>query len=107
MIASGEKTIETRTWRTDYRGLLLVVSSRKPAIAPAGYALATVKLADCRPMEPSDEMAARCACYPGAYAWILQDVRRIKPFVVRGRLGLYDVDMPMEQGPVYRQKELL
>ena len=31
LIASGQKTIETRTWRTDYRGDLLIVSSRQPA----------------------------------------------------------------------------
>jgi hypothetical protein len=39
MIISGEKTIETRTWSTDFRGDLLIVSSKTPAIAPAGYAL--------------------------------------------------------------------
>ena len=40
MIAEGEKTIETRTWSTDYRGEILIVSARDPDIPPAGCAVA-------------------------------------------------------------------
>ncbi|HOV64004.1 MAG TPA: ASCH domain-containing protein [Spirochaetia bacterium] len=94
MIASGEKTIETRKWGTDYRGELLIVSSKQPKIEPAGFALAIVKLLDCRPMTKRDEVAACCGIYPGAYAWVLEFVRRIKPFPVRGQLGLYEVALP-------------
>ena len=97
LIASGEKTIETRLWPTDYRGPLLIVSSKTPNIAPAGCALAVADLVDCRPMSRFDEAAARCARYPGAYSWILRNVRRVRPFPVRGRLGLYDVELPGAQ----------
>ncbi len=38
-IASGEKTIETRKWFADYRGPLLIVSSKQPRIQPAGCAI--------------------------------------------------------------------
>ena len=93
MIASGEKTIETRTWSTDYRGDLLVVSSKTPKIEPAGYALAIVKIVDCRPMIKSDEEEACCEIYNGAFAWILTNIRKIHPFSVRGQLGLYDVNI--------------
>jgi ASCH domain len=72
MIASGEKTIETRLWPTKYRGPLLIVSSRSPKIAQNGCAVALVNVADCRPMMCSDEQAARCEIYPGACAWILE-----------------------------------
>lgn len=92
MIASGEKTIETRKWSTDYRGPILIVSSRTPHIEPAGYALAVAKLIDCRPMVRDDEEEACCELYPGAFAWVLTSVRRIEPFPVRGTLGLYEVD---------------
>lgn len=95
MIASGKKTIETRKWPTEYRGDLLIVSSKTPPIPPAGYALAVVRLADCRPMTRADEEAACCPGYPNAYAWVLEDVRAIQPFPVRGRLGIYDVEMPV------------
>jgi hypothetical protein len=94
LIASGEKTIETRRWETAYRGPLLIVSLKKPAIEPAGCALAVAELIDCRLMEKEDEQEALCGLYEGAYAWVLHDVKRIRPFPVRGRLGLYEVAVP-------------
>lgn len=97
MVASGDKTIETRKWPTDYRGPLLIVSSKSPAIPPAGYALAIATLVDCRPMTSADEIAAKCHFYQGAYAWVLRDVRRVKPFLVHGRLGIYDVPVPEDE----------
>lgn len=92
LIASGSKTIETRLWATPYRGPLLIVSSKSPRIEPAGYALAVADLVDCRPMMLEDEDAARCAPYPGAYSWVLANIRRVKPFPVKGQLKLYEVD---------------
>lgn len=92
MIASGEKTIETRKWCTNYRGTLLIVSSKTPRIEPAGYAIATAKLIDCRLMTKKDEEDACCDWYPGAYAWVLINIKKIKPFPVKGQLGIYEVD---------------
>jgi hypothetical protein len=94
LLASGEKTIETRLWPTAYRGPLLIVSSKTPKIHPAGCALAIAELVDCRLMTKSDEAAACCACYPGAFSWVMRDIRKIAVFPVRGKLGLYDVSMP-------------
>lgn len=94
LIASGQKTIETRTWSTKYRGDLLIVSSKSPRIAPAGFGLAIVSLVDCRPMVKRDEAAACCELYPNAKAWVLKDIRRIDPFPVSGQLGLYEVELP-------------
>lgn len=104
MIVDGTKTIETRMWSTKHRGELLIVSSLKGDRAAfdrfpqytdlmAGAALCFVDLVDCRPMTPADERAARCACEPGRFAWILKDVRDIERFHVRGQLSLYDVEM--------------
>ncbi len=97
MIAQGTKTIETRTWATDYRGDLLIVSSKKPEIAglPAGKALCVLELVDCRPMTEDDVPAARCEMYEygiGAFAWVLSNLRPVEPFAVRGQLGIYEVD---------------
>jgi hypothetical protein len=94
MIASGEKTIETRTWPTAYRGELLIVSSKRPPIAPAGSAVAIATVLDCRPMTRGDERAACCSVYPGAYAWVLANLRALKPFAVRGQLGIFEVKIP-------------
>ena len=105
-IAEGLKTIETRTWSVSYRGPLLIVSSKKPDLenfpemlvkgnGPYGHAVAVARLVECRPMRPDDADAAGCECYPGAVAWVLADVQRIKkPFPVKGSLGLYDVAVP-------------
>ena len=94
LIATGEKTIETRTWSTAYRGPLLIVSSRSPKIEPAGFAIAIADLADCRAMTREDERAARCSLYPNAFSWLLRNIRKIHPFPVRGKLGLYEVEVP-------------
>ena len=94
LIAQGDKTIETRTWATDYRGEILIVSSRDPDIPPAGYALAVATLVDCRPMSVLDEPAARCRKYPKAVAWVLENVRPFKrPFPVQGQLKVFEVDV--------------
>jgi endogenous inhibitor of DNA gyrase (YacG/DUF329 family) len=95
LIAEGEKTIETRTWATDYRGPLLIVSSRKPADqGPAGVALAIGQLVGCRAMTASDEPEACCGVYPNAVAWLLDRIRPVdEPWPVTGQLGLFDVDV--------------
>ncbi len=91
-VASGKKTIETRKWSTKHRGKLLIVSSKYPDRPPAGYALAVVELVDCRPMVKADEKAAMCKVYPKAYSWMLKNIRKIKPFPVKGQLSLYEVN---------------
>lgn len=94
MIASGDKTIETRRWSTDYRGELLIVSAKTPKIEPAGYALAIVTLVDCRRMTERDEPEACCRWQPDTFAWVLDGLRKIEAFRVRGQLGLFDVELP-------------
>ena len=91
MIASGEKTIETRRWKWSYRGDLVIVSCARPKIGLTGHALAVVRMVDCRPMTRDDEAAARCELYPGAWAWVFEDVRPIEPFPVKGMLAPLEV----------------
>jgi len=91
MIASGVKTIEVRTWSTKHRGPILIVSSLRPNIPPAGAAVAVADLVDCRPMEQQDAEHACCPFQLGAYAWQLTGIRPLEPFPVSGRLGLYEV----------------
>lgn len=80
MIAAGEKTIEYRSWRTDYRGPLIICSSRfndGPQF-PRGYALCAVDLRDITGGNRK-------------YEWHPADVTLIDPFPVKGRLHLFDV----------------
>ena len=98
LIADGSKTIEVRTRPTRYRGPLLIVSTKRPAVPPAGCALAVVNLVDCRPMTEADEPAAMCKREPGqvAWAWVLTDVRRIEPQPVLGKLGLFEAPIDLD-----------
>jgi len=100
-IAEGKKTIETRTWKTNYREKFLVVASRGLDLLrelelalenyPIGMALAIARILDCRPMTEQDEKAACCELYDGAWAWLLTDVRKIEPFPVKGQLSFFEV----------------
>lgn len=98
MIASGEKTIETRLWNTSYRGNLLIVSSLNPKInnLPAGQAIAIAEIYDCKPMTLECEKLACCKIYDGAYSWFLKNIITIPPFKVKGQLRLYDVCLPAD-----------
>ena len=96
LIASGQKTIETRRWRTSWRRDLLICATKLPVVPghANGVALCIVRVADCRPMTSADETAACCKRYPRAWAWILEDLRPIEPFPVSGKHRLFDVQLP-------------
>lgn len=115
-IIRSDKTIETRTYATAYRGPLLIVTTKKPfdnwlfmidelrkrgwlkkdfeELLPLGHAVAVVDLVNCRPMEPNraEEREACVSWKATLFAWELEKVRLIKPFRVRGQQGLYNVD---------------
>jgi len=97
MIYSGMKTIETRTWRTNYRGKLLLCASKKPHTNLSGNAFAIAEIIDCKPMTVEDEEKACCEIYPGAYSWVLDNVQKIKPFPVKGQLSFFEVDIETER----------
>jgi len=95
LIAEGKKTIETRKWRTEYRGDLVICSSKSPKIEPAGFALCVVELYTIGPMVKLHETEACCEVYPGAYAWKLRNLRLIKPiFRVVGSLSIFNLVIP-------------
>lgn len=95
LIAGGQKSIETRTWYTSYRGDLIICSSKSGNIELRGYALCIVELYNVTKMRLEHEEKACCKIYPGAYSWFLTNVRTINPiFKVKGQLGLYDIELP-------------
>jgi hypothetical protein len=95
-IADAQKRIEVRTWSTKYRGpLLICASQRKHDDLPTGCALCVVDLVDVRPMTENDEDDALCYFDDiGEYAWVLRNPRRVDHFPVKGRLNLYQVELP-------------
>jgi hypothetical protein len=90
LIASGAKTLEIRSRRTNYRGEMLICQSR------GGGAVAIVELVGCRPFVEADDAASGGVWtkHPEArthWAWELRLVRRVTSEPISGRLGMYDV----------------
>ena len=96
-VSSGKKTLETRTWSTNYRGDILICASTTGKGEPKGVALCLVELVAIRPMKVSDKLAACIDLYPGAYAWELKNLRRLDtPLPVKGKLGLFNIEVDKE-----------
>ena len=95
-IMCNEKTIECRTWHTDYRGDILICSSANPKIKNTicGHALCIARLDSIEKFKKEhlydacmDEMPEK-----QSYAWHLTNVRIVKPFPVKGKLNFFNVD---------------
>jgi len=92
LIAEGTKTIELRTWRTSYRGPLLICASKyKKSRGPKGVAVAIVDLVDVRLATSDDTVAACCTPLLQHYAWILSNSQITPPIPITGRLSIFDV----------------
>ena len=88
------KTVECRSWTTNYRGDILICSTAKKYKGTIpGHALCVVTLKDIFPMKP-EHLKAACMYEeeynPNTYAWFLENVRVIEPFPVKGKLSLWE-----------------
>ena len=120
-ILSGQKTIEVRSWDTLHRGDLLICSSAKPAFPKEemeeleeeygcvflyGHALCVVRLADVRLMRKGDEDKALTDDFnPELFSWIIEDVRPVIPFPVKGQQSLFPVEDGLIQLSPFRYDE--
>ena len=113
LIASGRKTVEVRKWFTHHRGPLLICSSKQkwdkdytPLICPKslveeidrnvllyGAALCIVDVKDCCAMR-TQWIDQACLDGGGYWAWVLENLRTIRPFPVKGQQGFFYVDVP-------------
>ena len=118
LIAEGLKTVELRSWKTPYRGQLLICASARPEALREkkekfdpklgnylyneeiegymwlGHAICIVELYDIVPFTPDLADAAFVEYEDSVlYAWKLRNVQKITPFQVKGQLGLYQVDV--------------
>lgn len=96
LIMCGEKEYEFRTWKTDYRGDLLICSSANPKIKDTicGHALCIVRLNDIFTVTAKNYRDFGLDEKPDGkmYAWQLTNGRVIKPFPVKGKLNFFNVD---------------
>lgn len=114
LVATGKKTMETRTWRTNYRGQLAIgasqahdvdgdvyLRSRSIQFPPAiqmvrGAIVATATLRDVVAYTPELVPQGLCPHTAGEvrYGWLLEDVKMLeRPVPVKGRLGLFDLPL--------------
>lgn len=99
-IVSGIKTVECRSWTTNYRGDIMICSTAKKIYGTIpSHALGIVTLKDIVPFTRKHLEAAcmRPADFQrGMYAWILENPRLIKPIPVKGKLSLWEFSEPYE-----------
>lgn len=113
LISSGIKTIETRTWNTNYRGDIILCSSLSKTkeykniissyneyykinnneLLLEGYALCIANLYDVKKMTINDEENACCKLYDNAYSWYLKNIRLIEPIKIKGKLNLFNLEI--------------
>ena len=118
LIKDGKKKIETRSWKTNYRGdlyihasltkinkeiknkkdLMSIVGDTKPQY---GKILCRCKLIDCIEMTPSflekinnNRQEYICGEYlVGRYAWILDNIEPLNiPIQAKGKLGIWNYE---------------
>ena len=102
-IVTGVKSVECRTWKTDYRGDIVICSTAKKFHdCVSSHALGVVELVD---VVPFTTKHLKAACMEkrdmpdNAYAWILSYNRLIVPVPVKGKLSLWEYDGKIEYIP--------
>jgi predicted transcriptional regulator len=93
LIIDGKKAIELRTWRTNYRGPVLVHRSGKN-----GGIVGTVKIVDIIEFESMDHFrslrdrhhAPDSFYQERLYGWILKNAKPVEFIPCKGRLGLWE-----------------
>jgi hypothetical protein len=102
LIASGAKTIEIRSRRTNYRGPVVILAGKgsdpqcdPDTVYPHGVTLCVVELLDCVPLTPEHQESScvptdrfSAAVEAEHFAWVLSEPIPVKPVAVRGQLGL-------------------
>ncbi len=117
LIMNGHKLIETRIFKTNYRGKLYIHASKgfakefinndyiKDLINEMkmnhGYIICKVNLVDCVYMDKEfitkikkDNNEYNLGLYEeGRYAWIFEDVKPITPIFAKGKLNIWNYDI--------------
>jgi CheY-like chemotaxis protein len=96
-IAAGATTTAYKSFRTPYRGEILIVSDEEP-----WYGLALAELIDVQPI--TREMSAPLQ---RGYAWVFHNVIQVTRFVAMHRSGLYTVEVPEGALPSALQTPIL
>ena len=118
LINNGMKRIETRSWKTNYRGELLIhacgkgiskeilindfiINLTKGMDMNYGNIICKCNLVDCIYMDENfledikqNSLEYNLGVYKlGRYAWILEDIEPIYPIPAKGRLNIWNIDL--------------
>lgn len=112
LIKENIKSIETRSWKTNYRGEIYIHASNtnykikneelkqitQNLTTNKGYIIAKANLVDCIYIDKDfisnikeNKTEYLCGEYKeGRYAWILKDIKKIKPIPAKGKLNIWN-----------------
>lgn len=119
LIFSGNKTVEYRTWRTSYRGDVIICTSKRPIFdcpkewlpldlgekwadddthftIPGGYAVGVVELLDVVPFKKEHVAPAFLDSHSPGWAWLVKPKFEIEPLPVKSKLSLFELDIPLK-----------
>ena len=114
LIKENIKNIETRSWKTNYRGEIYIHASKtsskitdtkileltKNLKMSNGNIIAKATLVDCKYMDQEfineikqNKTEYLCGEYKeGRYAWILKDIEKINPIKAKGKLNIWNYE---------------
>lgn len=119
LIKNGTKTIETRSWETDYRGIIYIHASSTKIpkeiknntelmsltmnkTLDYGMIICSCNLVDCIKMTADYIQDIKLNHYkeyvsgvysPGRYAWVFNNIKVLdNPFKIKGHLGLWNFE---------------
>lgn len=105
-IARQEKTIELRSWRTSYRGDILICTSKTDSNNEEikdylifGHAIALATIYDCVPFKENLRRYSYVDPYlrlNDYYCFLLENIRPIKPIPIKGQQRIFNVDIERE-----------
>ena len=119
LISNKKKSIETRSWKTNYRGEIYIHASKLPVSKERlnnkelmeilgddelhfSKIICKCNLVDCIYMDEeflknikNDRQEYVCGHYElGRYAWVLEDVEILKePIIAKGKLGIWNYEV--------------
>ncbi len=113
LILRERKPYELRSWKTNYRGPLVIHAAAKidagdavqlgfrPEKLITGAFVGVAILSAVRPYTKSDAKLLRkrragFGWFPHYFSWVLKKPRRISPMKAKGQLGLFKVPKSME-----------
>ncbi len=112
LVAMGIKNIEFRSWKTNYRGKILIhagIGIDKQAMKkyeylgfeyPSGCIVAETEIIDCLYLDDelnkkiiSQKNIAYGSKYRTGYAWILSNTKKINSSIkIKGQLGIWNIN---------------